>query len=81
VQDKSGQPVTDLKQDAFTVSENGVKQDVQLFRHEDVPVSMGLLIDNSGSMRVMRIGVEAAGLSTIHTARISRLTARRFRKP
>ncbi len=65
VQDKSGRPVTNLKQSAFTVSENGVKQELRLFRHEDGPVSMGLLIDNSGSMRDKRSRVEAAALELV----------------
>jgi VWFA-related protein len=65
VKDKSGHLVTDLKQSAFTVLENGVKQDIPLFRHEDIPVSLGLLIDNSGSMRAMRSAVEAAALALV----------------
>ncbi|HEY3838338.1 MAG TPA: VWA domain-containing protein [Bryobacteraceae bacterium] len=65
VQDKSGRPVTDLKQSAFTVSENGVKQEIRLFRHNDGPVSLGLLIDNSGSMRDKRNSVEAAALELV----------------
>jgi hypothetical protein len=36
---------------AFTVYENDVEQKVKIFRREDVPVSLGLIIDNSGSMR------------------------------
>src|SRR5689334_4511165 len=48
VVDKSGHLVTDLPQSAFTVYENGVQQAIKSFRREDVPVSMGLIIDNSG---------------------------------
>ena len=40
-----------LPKSAFTVKENGVPQEVSVFRQEDVPVSMGLIIDNSASMR------------------------------
>lgn len=60
VVDKSGKLVTDLPQGAFTVYENDVQQPIQSFKREDVPVSMGLIIDNSGSMRDKRAKVEAA---------------------
>ena len=39
--DKRGHLVTNLKENEFKVFENGVPQQVKLFRHEDVPVSMG----------------------------------------
>lgn len=65
VQDKSGRPVTNLDLRDFTIAENGVKQEIRLFRHEDVPVSLGLLIDNSGSMRDKRNSVEAAALELV----------------
>ena len=57
--------VTDLPQDAFTVYENGVPQPIKIFKREDVPVSMGLIIDNSGSMRDKRAKVEAAALALV----------------
>src|SRR5947207_226500 len=65
VVDKSGHLVTNLTQDAFTVTENGTPQVIKVFRHEDIPVSMGLIIDNSGSMRDKRSKVEAAALALI----------------
>ena len=65
VVDKTGRLVTNLKQDAFTVSENDVKQDILIFKREDIPVSMGLIIDNSGSMRPKRTSVEAAALALV----------------
>ncbi|MEI9976024.1 MAG: VWA domain-containing protein [Ignavibacteriota bacterium] len=65
VVDKSGKLVTNLKQDAFSVAENDVKQDILLFKREDLPVSMGLIIDNSGSMRAKRSSVEAAALALV----------------
>jgi VWFA-related protein len=60
VVDKNGHLVMDLPQSAFTVYENGVTQPIKSFKREDVPVSMGLIIDNSGSMRDKRARVEAA---------------------
>jgi len=63
--DKNGHLVTDLNRDNFTVSENGVQQKIADFKREDVPVSLGLIIDNSGSMRTKRAGVEAASLALV----------------
>jgi Ca-activated chloride channel homolog len=65
VVDKNGHLVTDLARENFTVFENGVQQKIADFRHEDVPVSLGLIIDNSGSMRTKRAGVEAASLALV----------------
>jgi Ca-activated chloride channel homolog len=65
VTDKSGRLVTDLPQSAFQVFENGVQQTIRLFKREDVPVSMGLIIDNSGSMREKRQAVETAALAMV----------------
>jgi Ca-activated chloride channel family protein len=65
VVDKSGKLVLNLKQDNFTVFENDVKQEILFFKREDVPVSMGLIIDNSGSMRTKRASVEAAALALV----------------
>ena len=48
--DQEGHLVTDLPQSAFHVFENGVEQEIKLFRREDAPVSIGLVIDDSGSM-------------------------------
>src|SRR5580704_7892970 len=56
--DKSGKLVTDLQQKAFKVFENGVEQPIKVFRREDVPISLGIIIDNSGSMREKRQRVE-----------------------
>jgi VWFA-related protein len=65
VVDKSGHLVTTLSREAFTVMENGVQQQIKQFKREDVPVSMGLIIDNSGSMREKRAKVEAAALALV----------------
>jgi Ca-activated chloride channel homolog len=65
VTDKSGRLVTNLPQSAFQVYENGVLQQIKIFKREDVPVSLGLIIDNSGSMREKRQGVESAALALV----------------
>jgi VWFA-related protein len=63
VVDKNGHLVTDLTKDQFTVYENGAVQPITKFKREDVPVSLGLIIDNSGSMRDKRAKVEAAAVA------------------
>lgn len=63
VRNARGELVTTLERSAFTVYENGKKQPITLFRRDDIPVSLGLLIDNSGSMRSLRPKVEAAALA------------------
>jgi Ca-activated chloride channel homolog len=63
VTNSRGESVTNLDKGAFTVEENGKRQPITLFRRDDVPISLGLLIDNSGSMRRLRSKVEAAALA------------------
>ena len=63
VRNGRGELVTNLDRGAFTVYENGKRQSITLFRSDDIPVSLGLLIDNSGSMRTLRSKVEAAALA------------------
>jgi VWFA-related protein len=65
VVDKSGKLVTNLPQQAFKVYENGAEQAIKVFKREDVPVSMGILIDDSGSMRDKRAKVAAASLALV----------------
>lgn len=63
--DRNGNLVTNLPRSAFKVFEDGVEQQIKIFRREDVPVSLGLVIDNSGSMRDKRLKVEAAALALV----------------
>jgi VWFA-related protein len=63
--DKAGHLVTGLPKSAFSVTENGAPQEIKVFKAEDVPVSMGLVIDNSGSMRDKRAKVEAASVALV----------------
>ncbi len=65
VVDKSGKLVTDLGRGAFHVFEDGAEQSLKLFKREDVPVSMGIVIDNSGSMLPKRKRVEDAALALV----------------
>ena len=68
VVDKSGHLMTELPKSAFTVFEDGVKQEIKVFKREDVPVSIGLIIDNSGSMRDKRAKVAAAALALVEAS-------------
>jgi Ca-activated chloride channel homolog len=50
VRDRRGRFVSGLDQSNFGVYETGQRQDITLFRSEDIPVSAGLVVDHSGSM-------------------------------
>jgi Ca-activated chloride channel homolog len=65
---KEGKLVTDLPQKSFKVFENGIEQPIKIFRHEDVPISLGIIIDNSGSMREKRQKVETASLDLVRAS-------------
>src|SRR5581483_2184378 len=65
VVDKKGKLVTNLDQNAFKVFENQQPQQIKIFRREDVPVSLGIIIDDSGSMQTKRSRVEAASLAMV----------------
>jgi len=68
VVDRKGKLLTDLPQSAFKVYENGAEQSIKLFKREDVPVSLGMVIDNSGSMRDKRPRVERASLDLVRAS-------------
>ncbi len=65
VVDKNGKLLTNIPQSAFKILEDGVEQPIRLFRREDVPVSMGIIVDNSGSMTSKRTRVAAAALEMV----------------
>jgi Ca-activated chloride channel family protein len=65
VLDKNGKPISGIPQSAFKVYENNIEQPVKVFRSEDQPVSIGIVIDNSGSMRDKRARVAAAALALV----------------
>lgn len=51
VRDREGHAVPQLKREDFEIFEDGKPQEIRLFRHEDAPVAIGLIVDHSGSMR------------------------------
>jgi VWFA-related protein len=63
VRDRKGSPVAGLGKEDFQVFEDKVPQQIESFSHEDVPVTVGLVIDNSGSMRSKRSEVINAALA------------------
>jgi len=66
--DKNHHLVTNLEKGAFSVFENNQLQTLTSFRHEDVPVAMGIVIDNSGSMREKRDKVNKAALNLVRSS-------------
>jgi VWFA-related protein len=66
--DAKGQVIKGLPKSAFTVQENHERQDVAVFRQEDVPVSVGLIIDNSASMSNKRERVVSSALAMIRAS-------------
>jgi Ca-activated chloride channel family protein len=68
VVDQEGRFVPDLKADSFRVFEDKVEQKLAICRRQDIPLTMGLVIDNSGSMRDKRSKVNAAALTLVQTS-------------
>jgi Ca-activated chloride channel family protein len=68
VLNQRGDFVPDLKKENFRIFEDRVEQQLSVFRHEDVPISVGLVVDNSGSMRDKRAKVNAAALTFVQTS-------------
>lgn len=60
--------VTNLDRNAFTVYEDGKPQQIISFHHVDIPVAMGIVIDNSGSMREKRNKVNQAALNLVRSS-------------
>ncbi len=68
VVDQQGRMITDLKREQFRVFENRVEQELSIFRQENIPLTLGLVIDNSGSMRDKRDKVNSAALTFVKTS-------------
>jgi VWFA-related protein len=64
----ANQPVADLKKEDFQVLEDGVKQTLISFLHNDLPVSIALVVDNSGSMATKRPSVNKSALDLIQAS-------------
>ena len=68
VLDKKSRHVDNLKQENFQVFEDGVPQKLAVFSHADIPVTLGIVIDDSGSMREKRLAVNAAAVTFVKTS-------------
>lgn len=60
VADRDGVPVPGLQPEHFTVYDDGEPRAIQFFSSDDVPTTIGLMVDNSGSMRGRGAHIEAA---------------------
>jgi Ca-activated chloride channel family protein len=69
VVDQHSRLVTNLNRNDFTIYEDGQPQQITNFSKEDIPVSLGILIDNSGSMRDKRQAVNTAALDLVKESR------------
>jgi VWFA-related protein len=68
VTDRQGGFVSNLDEQDFAVYENGVPQHIRLFRNEDIPVTVGLVVDRSTSMRPKLAEVSAAARSFVRSS-------------
>jgi Ca-activated chloride channel homolog len=69
VRDASGQAAHGLRSQDFNIYEDGVLQQIRLFRHEDTPVAVGLVIDHSGSMQSKLPEVIVAAQTFVRSSR------------
>jgi Ca-activated chloride channel homolog len=68
VRDRKGGFVSGLGKDNFRVFEDRAPQTIRFFQHEDVPVAVGLIVDNSGSMGRKKKDVNAAALTFVRSS-------------
>ena len=68
VRDPEGGYISDLTKEAFHVFENGVPQKITEFSSGDIPVAVGLVMDDSGSMRGKRPELITAGLAFVEAS-------------
>ena len=64
--DRNNRPINDVPQNAFHVFEDGVAQSIETFTREEVPISYGLAVDTSGSLRSQLQSVIDAGKTIIN---------------
>jgi Ca-activated chloride channel family protein len=69
ITDARGQYVTGLGKDDFAVFEDGVKQEISIFAHENLPISMVLMVDTSASMDDKLSAARTAGKRFVRTLR------------
>ena len=67
--DRNNRPINNVTQGEFQVFEDGVKQPIEYFTREEVPISYGLAVDTSGSLRTQLATVLEAGKTIINANR------------
>jgi len=65
--DRNNRPINDVPRNAFHVFEDGVPQTIENFSREEVPISYGLAVDTSGSLRSQLQSVIDAGKTIINS--------------
>ena len=60
--------INTLGKDDFRITEDGVPQTISSFLHQDIPISLGILVDNSGSMRTKRQAVNTSALDLVRAS-------------
>src|SRR5262245_40542467 len=65
VTDENDRPVGNLKKENFRLFEDRSEQNITVFKHEDIPVSLGLVIDNSRSIEPRKQRLDAAAVSFV----------------
>ena len=67
--DRNNRPINNVRQDEFHIFEDGVPQPIESFTREEVPISYGLAVDTSGSLRSQLPTVIDAGKTIINSNR------------
>jgi len=65
VTDEKDRPVGNLRKENFRIFEDRKEQQITVFKHEDAPISLGLVIDNSRSIEPRKQRLDAAALSFV----------------
>src|SRR5262245_3554838 len=65
VLDEKDRTVSGLQKENFRILENQIVQPIEVFKHEDIPVSLGLVIDNSRSIEPRKQRLDAAALAFV----------------
>ena len=68
VLDEKQHMINTLTKDDFRVTEDGVPQTISSFLHQDIPISLGIIVDNSGSMRTKRQAVNTSALDLVRAS-------------
>jgi VWFA-related protein len=68
VVDRTGRVVGELTKQHFRIFEDDVEQKLAVFRNEDVPVTVGVVLDNSASMRENRRSMQAGAITFVETS-------------